>query len=631
VRRLEGGGNVTSIAFSPDVGRVAAGSDDRRLRWWDAERGTLLVTSEPENGDVHSVAFSPDGTKLLASIGGGAVQILDAATGGSAGALLGQARSTVSGFGPVSFTPDGTRVIKADGESLQIWNAASSSNGMILRHVSGEQEFVSALAVAPNHRYVAAGGRSLHLWDARSGAEITESGRESSIHALAFSPDSRLLAAGLISGRINIHDATTGMLLFRLDGHHDRVTKIIFNSDGSQLLSSSADRTVRRWRMDTHTGTMLVELADPVNSIALSPDEHRLATGSGDLSYLHPQRGPNIRIWDAATGRSLFDIDTKKTTRNDRAFKNSKQALELRGVSSIAFSPDGRSILSAENISPNVRSWDLSSGAPLRTFAVSGPAEYLPRGTRILSVAGGHLTVIDAESGERILFFREEFRPLSQIAVSADGSVLVEAVPYGAIRVRDATPTYEPEAAAYVRSLYSLRGFHEDVTGAIRADKTLTPPMRDASLRMSALLRDAFPEALNRKSMLAVRSPGNRPAAYRLAVTASETVCRVAPWNPVYFNTLGIALYRSELYENALGALTQARQMRGTATVSNLAFTAMAQYRLGRREEAAATLRALKLVISKSRDDVHTIEGNTDELGSLVAEAESVISPASSK
>jgi len=631
VRRLEGGGHATSIAFSPDGGRVAAGSADRRLREWDAQRGTLLVTSEPENGDVYSVAFSPDGTKILASIGGGAVQILDAATGASAGMLLGQAGRMVSPFGQVSFTPDGTRVIKAEGESLQIWNTASSSNGMILRHVSGEQEGVSAVAVAPNHRYVAAGGRSLHLWDARSGAEITESGGKYSIHALAFSPDSRLLAAGLISGRLNIHDAATGMLLFTLDGHHERVTKIIFNGDGSRLLSSSADRTVRTWRMDAHSGTMLVELADAVNSIALSPDERRLATGSGDLSFLHRQRGPNIRIWDTATGRTLLDIDTQKTTRNDPGFEYSKQNLELRGVSSIAFSPDGRSILSAENMGPNVRSWDASSGAFLRAFAVSGQAVYLPRGTRMLSAVGGHLAVIDAGSGERILSFREEFRPLSQIAVSADGGMLVEAPPYGAIRVRDATPTYEPEAAEYVRSLYSLRGFHEDVTGAIRANKTLTPPMRDASLRMAALLRDAFPEALNRKSLLAVRSARNGPAAYRRAVTASERACRVAPWNPVYFNTLGIALYRSELYENALGVLTQARQMRGTATVSNLAFTALAQYRLGRREEAAATLRAMKLVISKSSDDVHTIEGNADELARLVAEAESVISPASSK
>src|SRR5262249_29047456 len=57
--------NVTSVAFSPDGARVVSGSNDKSIKLWDVTTGALLRTFQGHSGWVTSAAFSPDGTRLL--------------------------------------------------------------------------------------------------------------------------------------------------------------------------------------------------------------------------------------------------------------------------------------------------------------------------------------------------------------------------------------------------------------------------------------------------------------------------------------------------------------------------------------------------------------------------------------
>src|SRR5262245_47914287 len=51
---------VTSLAFSPDGGRVLSGSEDKTAKLWDTATGALLRTFEGHSDVVSSVAFSLD-------------------------------------------------------------------------------------------------------------------------------------------------------------------------------------------------------------------------------------------------------------------------------------------------------------------------------------------------------------------------------------------------------------------------------------------------------------------------------------------------------------------------------------------------------------------------------------------
>jgi WD40 repeat protein len=57
---------VTSVAFSPDGHRIVSGSNDLTLRLWDADTGQPI--GAPFTGHtnwVTSVAFSPDGQRVV--------------------------------------------------------------------------------------------------------------------------------------------------------------------------------------------------------------------------------------------------------------------------------------------------------------------------------------------------------------------------------------------------------------------------------------------------------------------------------------------------------------------------------------------------------------------------------------
>jgi len=56
---------VNSVAFSPDGKRILSGSRDRTVKVWDTERGNEILTLKGHTLNVTSVAWSPDGKRVV--------------------------------------------------------------------------------------------------------------------------------------------------------------------------------------------------------------------------------------------------------------------------------------------------------------------------------------------------------------------------------------------------------------------------------------------------------------------------------------------------------------------------------------------------------------------------------------
>ena len=82
LKTLEGHSErVFSVAYSPDGTKIISGSRDKTVKIWDANTRECLKTLEGHSDDVWSVAYSPDGTKIISGSDDKTVKIWDTNTG----------------------------------------------------------------------------------------------------------------------------------------------------------------------------------------------------------------------------------------------------------------------------------------------------------------------------------------------------------------------------------------------------------------------------------------------------------------------------------------------------------------------------------------------------------------------
>ncbi len=74
-------GGVRSVAFSPDGQRVVSSSDDQALKVWDVTSGQETLALRGHTEWVTSVAFSPDGLRIVSGSADRTVRVWDAING----------------------------------------------------------------------------------------------------------------------------------------------------------------------------------------------------------------------------------------------------------------------------------------------------------------------------------------------------------------------------------------------------------------------------------------------------------------------------------------------------------------------------------------------------------------------
>jgi len=212
--------------------------------------------------------------------------------------------------------------------------------------------FVTSVAIHPEARFLAAGGRGeVRLHGMEGGSPTAEPSRVLGPHAgrvqsLAFSRDGALLFAGAgipsRGGELEVWETATGSLVRTIAEHADTVLAVAVSPDGAHVVTASADRMIhiheiasgkriRRYMGHSHH----------VNSVSFSPDGRSLVSGGSDRE---------VKLWN---------IERPLPTRTIAGHEG-----EVYGA---LFLPDGTRVVSA-SADRTVRIWSAGDGKLERTF-----------------------------------------------------------------------------------------------------------------------------------------------------------------------------------------------------------------------------------------------------------------------
>ncbi|MCX6629841.1 MAG: hypothetical protein NTW28_19660 [Candidatus Solibacter sp.] len=127
----------------------------------------------------------------------------------------------------------------------------------------------------------------------------------------------------------------------------------------------------------------------------------------------------------------------------------------------------------------------------------------------------------------------------------------------------------------------------------------------------------------------AVVSGRSSPEEYAKGLERAQEAVRLVPSDPEYWSTLGAAQYRSGAFNESLGALARAEQLRNAASIEDLIFRAMSHQQLGQKEKAQTVLLGeLSKMLGDPRylGDLQRYCGDQDKR-SLLLEAEKLVVP----
>jgi len=395
IRSFVADSNVLSVAFSPDGARLLVAGDSA-ARIFDATTGKPVGEPLRQAGLVWSAAFSPDGRRIATVASDGTAQLWDASTGAPGPAL----RHSY-GLASVTFSPDGKRIATLGFNVVRLWDAASDSTIFTMRFPPNL--WVRSVAFSPDGRRIATSSSDnlVRVFDVATGHQLPPTLEVPLVVSARFSPDGRQILTAS-SKWAQLWDATTGVEIRPALEHDDIVWSAAFSPDGRRIVTASEDNTVQVWDAATHR-RLLPTLRDwgRVVDAEFSPDGQRIVTAS---------RG-TVQVWDvpAITDRSRM-LAIVGTTRSAR------------------FSRDGRSILTAGLFA---QLWDARTGNMLpvallgSTYALRAAFDADAR--RIVTVGNGSAQLWDAATGKQIGPELGHFEEVLTAAFSPDGRRIVVA------------------------------------------------------------------------------------------------------------------------------------------------------------------------------------------------------------
>ncbi len=432
---------VHSVTVSPDGEYVASGSEDKTIVLWHIKSGKKIKTfTNPQRYERFSIAFSPDGKRLIVS-GLSEMELWDVSTSQVIATLKGDDLNPWA----VIFSPDGLHVAVSARDAVALWDISTVAYGSVyhdnqntaklygysmgkIRTFGGNVEEGISYFSSSGEKIIVIGSPALREFDRFAG---TLRGRKKIGQRYEDGRFFKVEVDDYTQGQISVIDGKKNGAIIRT-GYDVLKDKEIphfqtFSPDGRYAIGQESEGGGRfAYKIiDIRSKKEVSILENPsgglmsVNgNVIFSPDAKYV------IAWYGGEREPVFKLWDVPTGKEI------------RTFSGHSHF-----INTAVFTADGGRILSG-SMDNTLKLWDTKTGKEIRTFHghastinaidISSDERHVVSGDW-----GGDIKLWEMDSGREIKTFKGHTNWVQSVLFSPDDKYLVSGSSDGTTRLWD--------------------------------------------------------------------------------------------------------------------------------------------------------------------------------------------------
>ncbi len=320
------GESIDKLAIPLAGGQLFSISKGGSLSKWDTKRRTKVFSLSIQSEVVESVACSDDGGLIAITESAGIIHVLSTVDQGPACESLRMDHYV----GLLRFRPKSTELLVPNHRlSSSLWKVPESE-GYVVRF--DQKSVRSAEFSSDGDAVVTASRSSAYLRNGLIGSgALIEYKHKDRVNQVTLSPDGRSVLTACRDGSARLWNAGNSSQLGQeiphrsTNGRPVSVTTAAFSPSGEVIATGDASGLIHFSRPDNGEVICSTDrLFSSVLSVSFKPDGKQLAA-----SYSHPEN--SVRVWDVTNGQLVW------------------KGLHTESVRTVAFSSDGKTVLSASN------------------------------------------------------------------------------------------------------------------------------------------------------------------------------------------------------------------------------------------------------------------------------------------
>lgn len=301
------------VALAAAAGKLAAAASDGSITVFDLDKRLPAVTLRSPSGGISKLALSADGSRV-ATTHRDTLSLWELSTPGTPRSGRVPASSdTVIDVHALAFTRDGLRLLTSAWGELALWDSVTMRRLAVLRPNESRTGHLNGFALAPDGRsvHIAQDDGTVSSWRMEDSGEVrTLRGERGMLGAWAARADGRQLAAadggpsGQGGGQVLFFDLdATGAAHGTIAIPGTQAAALAYDPGGRWLfaaLGSGVDKggELRRWNLAASSWhPEIVTLLTAPRALAVDRAGQRVAVGGSDA----PGSQPLVQVFDAGT------------------------------------------------------------------------------------------------------------------------------------------------------------------------------------------------------------------------------------------------------------------------------------------------------------------------------------------